>query len=168
MNTVVHVASWPPHFNHGTWMQDCIEIASRSIAYQMKAFVLNAVGVVTDDMIEAYAQTDDDRAYMERAKETGAASIVGPKGLVIAGPLSPGDGILYAEVDLDSLLIPKVIQDFGGHYNRFDVFSLHINVDAPHPLVHVRSKPVAGEIEPRPALAVERAPDRLLPDRSQE
>ncbi len=147
MNTVVHVASWPAHFNHGTWMQDCIEIASRAIGYQMKAFVINGVGVVSDEMIEAYAQTDEDRAYMERAKGTGAATIVGPKGQDIAGPLEPGDGILYAEVDLDGVLIPKVTQDFGGHYNRFDIFSLHVNVDAPHPLVHLRSKPPAGELE---------------------
>jgi aliphatic nitrilase len=127
-------------------MQDCIEIASRAIGYQMKAFVINGVGVVTDEMIEAYALNDEDRDYMERAKGTGAATIIGPKGLVIAGPLPPGEGILYAEVDLDAVLVPKVIQDFGGHYNRFDVFSLHVNVDAPHPLVHVRSRPPAGEI----------------------
>lgn len=143
MSTVVHVASWPAHFNHGTWMQDVIEVAGRAIAYQMKAFVLNCPAVVDDAMIEAYAHTDEDRAYMERAKATGAATIISPTGKVIEGPAEAGDRILYAEVNLDGVVIPKVIQDFAGHYNRFDLFSLQLNVDAPHPLVHVRAKPPA-------------------------
>ena len=163
MNTVVHAASWPSHFNHGTWMQDCIEIASRAIGYQMKAFVINGVGLVTDEMIEAYGESGEDREYMERAKGTGAATIIGPKGLVIAGPLPPGEGILYADVDLNSVVISKVTQDFGGHYNRFDIFSLQVNLDAPHPLVHLRSKPAPGEIgeADQPALLAE--PDEQKP-----
>lgn len=146
MYPVVHVASWPAHFNLGAWMQDSIMTASRALAYQLKAFVINAVGVVTDDLIEAYALTEEDRQYLQKAKNTGAATIIGPKGQIIAGPLPAGEGILYADVDLDDLLIPKLIADFGGHYNRFDLFSVNMNVDPPHPLKRLRTRFASDEV----------------------
>ena len=149
MHTVVHVASWPAHFDLGAWMQDAIMVASRGLAYQLKAFVINAAGVITDDMIEVYALTDEDREYLERAKQTGAATIIGPRGEIIAGPLPAGDGILYADVDLDDLLIPKMITDFAGHYNRFDLFSVYLNVDTPHPINYVRASRIPGELRTR-------------------
>ena len=165
MYTVVHVASWPAHFDLSAWMPDAIMAASRGLAYQLKAFVINAVGVVTDDMIEDYALTDEDRQYMEKAKSTGAATIIGPRGEIIAGPLAAGEGILYADVDLDDLLIPKLITDFGGHYNRFDLFSVKLNVDFPHPVKSVRTTFAADE----PWTSIEdEPPDRLLQNQSKK
>ena len=29
------------------------------------------------------------------------------------------------------MLVPKLMHDFTGHYNRFDIFSLQVNTDAP-------------------------------------
>jgi nitrilase len=165
MHTVIHVASWPAHFDLSAWMQDAIMAASRGLAYQLKAFVINAAGVVTDEMIEAYALTDEDRQYMERAKNTGAATIIGPRGEIIAGPLPAGDGILYADVDLDDLLIPKLITDFGGHYNRFDLFSVHLNVDPPQPVKLVRT---GFATEPPPSLEHKPAPERILQNQSRK
>ena len=144
MNTVVHVAAWPALFNSSVWMPDAIEVSTRCLAYQLSAFVINAVGEVTDEMIEAYAETDEDRVHFERCKNAGAASIIGPLGKIVAGPMAPGEGILYADVDLEDVLMPKLIHDFGGHYNRFDVFNLTINVDAPRPLSHVHTQPGGG------------------------
>ena len=46
-------------------------------------------------------------------------------GEVIAGPLEGNqEGILYAEADLEETLRGRIVQDFGGHYNRADVFRL--------------------------------------------
>ncbi|MFC1869266.1 carbon-nitrogen hydrolase family protein [Thermodesulfobacteriota bacterium] len=143
----VHVAAWPSHFDQGVWMQDSISAASRGLAYTMKAFVINAVAVVTDELIDAYALTDEDREYMEKARDTGAASIVAPMGKLIAGPMDAGEGILYADVDLNDLIIPKIWTDYAGHYNRFDLFSLRLNVDIPHPVKQIRSRPVQDDTE---------------------
>ena len=166
MHTVVHVAAWPAHFDLSTWMQDIIMAATRGLAYQLKAFVINAVGVVTDEMIEAYALTDEDRQLMQKAKNAGAATIIGPLGQIIAGPLPAGDGILYADVDLDDLLIPKLIADFGGHYNRFDLFSVSLNVDTPQPVKQVRTRFVADE--PPISIENEPGPERFLQNQSQK
>ena len=46
----------------------------------------------------------------------------------MAGPLEPGvEGILYADIDLEETLLPKLRHDVGGSYNRFDVMRVLIN-----------------------------------------
>ena len=37
------------------------------------------------------------------------------------------EGIVYADIDLNRCIQPKQMHDIIGHYNRFDVFSLHVN-----------------------------------------
>ena len=133
-HTVVHVASWPPHFGLNQSMENAIMTSGRGVAYTLGAFVINAPGVVTDAMIEAYAETEADNAVMEGFKETGAASIINPMGSIVAGPMEAGEGILYADVDLDQVLSAKLLHDFSGHYNRFDVFTVNVNRHAPKPL----------------------------------
>jgi aliphatic nitrilase len=41
------------------------------------------------------------------------------------------EGILYAECDLELGVLMKLRHDFAGHYNRPDIFQLHINRAAP-------------------------------------
>ncbi len=128
MHTRVHVASWPQHFHPLASMPETIPVASRALAFQAKCFVINAAGVPDEDEIEAVAQTDEDRAYLEGVRENdGGSSIVGPDGSVIAGPLGPGEDILYADVDLDRCVTGKYVHDYAGHYNRSDIFTVTVN-----------------------------------------
>ena len=53
--------------------------------------------------------------------------IIGPRGEMLAGPVSGSDQILYADVDLSEAITLKRAQDVAGTYNRFDVFSLTLN-----------------------------------------
>jgi nitrilase len=121
----VHIASWPAHFPMGVNMQEVIEFTSRSLAYRIKAFVFNAVGEVSEAMLEELAGNAEQRAFLEQ--QGGGTSVIGPRGQILAGPLPPGEAILYTDVSLDDLVIPKIVQDFGGHYNRFDIFDVGIN-----------------------------------------
>jgi aliphatic nitrilase len=41
------------------------------------------------------------------------------------------EGILYAECNLELGVLAKLRHDFAGHYNRPDVFQVHINRGAP-------------------------------------
>ncbi len=120
----IHVAAWPSHFNVGVNMQESILIVTRGLAYRLKAYVINAVGEISEAMRQELPSTDEQRAFLE--KQGGGASIIGPRGQVIAGPMSPGEGILCADVDLDDIVAPKLIHDFGGHYNRFDIFEVRV------------------------------------------
>jgi len=132
MGARIHVASWPSHFSETQPMLDAIEISTRALAYQGGVFVVNAVGLVGDEMIEVLAVTEEDRKFLKRRQqESGGASIIGPRGRFLAGPMGPGEGILYADLNLNEIVTRKVIQDFAGHYNRPDLFTLTLNTGAP-------------------------------------
>ncbi len=120
---VVHVASWPQHFNEGLAMQEALLVASRGLAYSLKCFVLNCVAVLDDAAIDAYGRDEASRSYLQAVRHNGGASIVGPKGTVIATAEGGGEQLVYADVSANDLLIPKLIHDFAGHYNRPELFA---------------------------------------------
>lgn len=82
-------------------------------------------------MIEMLPLTDEDREFLVRSSKLGGASIIGPSGAFTAGPMIEGEGILYADLDLDKVIRRRIVQDFGGHYNRPDIFTLKVNHSAP-------------------------------------
>jgi aliphatic nitrilase len=97
----------------------------------MGCFVINSTGVLNDETIDAYEPAAEERAFLQKIKNRGYASIVGPNSQVVASaPDGAGECIVYAEVDLNDVLIPKLMHDFAGHYNRFDIFSVHVNTAA--------------------------------------
>jgi aliphatic nitrilase len=58
--------------------------------------------------------------------------IVAPNSRILAGPMGAEEGILYAECNLELGILTKLRHDFAGHYNRPDIFQLHVNRTAPH------------------------------------
>jgi aliphatic nitrilase len=132
MGARIHVASWPSHFSENQSMLSAIEISTRALAYSNCVFVINAVGLISDEMIEAMATSEADRRFMEDHRQhVGGASIINPLGLFVAGPMGPGEGMLYADVDLTDIVRRKTVHDFAGHYNRADVFTLILNDTSP-------------------------------------
>ena len=121
---VVHVASWPSHFAPGQDMLDGILVASKGLANSLACYVINSVALVDEDAIRAYG-TDETRGFLEAESEKGRATIVGPGSQILAGPLEKGEGILYADVDLGSLVECKYGFDYAGHYNRPELFAHH-------------------------------------------
>jgi hypothetical protein len=62
--------------------------------------------------------------------------IFGPDGRVLAGPApSDTETIVYAAIDLEAIIRPKIHHDIAGNYNRFDVLSLVVN-RAPLAAIH--------------------------------
>ena len=55
------------------------------------------------------------------------SGIFGPDGRLISEPLIDVEGITYADIDLARCIQPKQMHDIIGHYNRFDIFQLHVN-----------------------------------------
>jgi nitrilase len=71
---------------------------------------------------EIYGGEDD---FMSR----GNTVIVGPRGDVLAGPISETEGILYAEIDLAKVRSARRHFDPVGHYARPDVFKFEVRRD---------------------------------------
>lgn len=126
--TQIHVASWPNHFSQNEHpMATAVSFNTLSFSYQASCFVLNACGVVTDQMREILPFRDEDRAFLENPLNGGGSSIIGAGSRIVAGPL-PGDeeGLLTAEIELLDCVRAKVVHDYTGHYNRPDVFTLTV------------------------------------------
>src|SRR5690606_18188636 len=102
-HTVVHVASWPHFFQMG-WhpMATVADLASRAFAYMTKAFVINACGTIDEAMEEALISGPEDREFLRQPGQLGGSSIISATAEVIAGPMGPEEGILYADIDLET------------------------------------------------------------------
>ena len=64
--------------------------------------------------------------------------IVGPAGNIIAGPVREREETLVADLDLGSVAAARRLLDPVGHYNRPDVFRLHVDT-SPRPAVVVET-----------------------------
>ena len=60
-------------------------------------------------------------------KNSAFSGIFGPDGRLISEPLIDVEGITYAQIDLAKCIQPKQMHDITGHYNRFDIFQLHVD-----------------------------------------
>lgn len=127
---VVHVASWPAFVSPTVSLAQVIPVLTRGLAVSMGCFVVNATGVLTQDAIDDYRAGEREREFMSALLGQGHASIIGPSGQVLTPPLQ-GEGIVYAEVDLNEILVRKVAMDFAGHYNRPDVFDFQVRTHVP-------------------------------------
>jgi nitrilase len=109
--------------------------AMRHIAYEGRCFVLSACQFSRRaDYPADYApiQGNDPATVMIK----GGSLIVSPMGEVLAGPLTDGEGVLVADLDLGAIARGKFDLDVAGHYARPDVFSLTVDTAA-KPTVHV-------------------------------
>lgn len=156
----VHVAAWPSFFNRAADMWSIADVACRSIAYQNASFVISATSGVDDVMLERLPATDEDRLQLEDARRRGGSAIYAPGGRVLAGPAPGGDTLLVAEADLESIVPRKILHDYAGDYNRFDIFQLAVNVSPGGPAIRLGS---AGQIGPDGDRPVERGPFSLGP-----
>ena len=158
--TRIHVMSWPNHFpTSGDPMRNRVAIDSQAFAQMSKAFVISACGTVDEATIAKLEVDAEAERFLRNPDCCGGSCIVAPNSRVIAGPMGAEEGILYAECDLEIGILTKLRHDFAGHYNRPDIFQLHVNRAAP------RIYTVEGE-RTAPALARPDA-DALPPPASQ-
>lgn len=157
-NAAIHVASWPNAPSKlALPRSDRAEMTGRSFAFMSKAFVINACGALTPEIIDVVAYTDEDREHLQNRALSGGSSIIAPDSKVIAGPLQSEEGILYADADLEQCVSEKVVHDFAGHYNRADVFRLELNEAVPAMFRRVGQVPAAASDR---SLDLERADER--------
>jgi aliphatic nitrilase len=123
LDETIHAASWPPFMGFKP-VAPVVGFVSQSLAYSGHVHVVNAVGLVDDSFFEFMG---GDPAPEDLVPVTGGSSIVDPFGRFVAGPLPLGEpGMAVADLHLESAVRAKLSHDFTGHYNRFDVFELHL------------------------------------------
>ena len=144
-HTLIHGMSWPAYFGlGGTPMQLLVQANSQAFALMSGAFVVSACGVLDEPMIETMQISEADRATLAEPGRLGGSMIVAPSGAILAGPMGPEEGLLLADCDLSVIRRAKLAVDFAGHYNRPDIFSLHVNRRAPAARVDHGAAPPAS------------------------
>jgi nitrilase len=124
--------SWPNHFpSSGDPMRNRVAIDSQAFAQMSKAFVVSACGTVDEDMIRKLEAGPEAGKFLRDPDCCGGSVIVGPNSRILAGPMAAEEGILYADCNLEIGVQMKLRHDFAGHYNRPDIFQLHVNRAAP-------------------------------------
>lgn len=116
----IHAASWPALAWHDA-VEDWVGIRTRYHAFVGKVPTAAATAVVTEELAERIGRPE----WVGRG---GASSIISPTGEYLAGPKTDGEeGLVYADVDMESRIKGKATHDILGHYNRFDVFDLTVD-----------------------------------------
>ena len=112
----------------------------RHLARENRMFVVGVNPVLHVDQVpESFPNRDHLFApgYLEQNGpwvEPGNTVVVAPSGELLAGPVREKEETLIVDLDLGSVAAARRVMDPTGHYNRPDIFRLHVDT-APRPSV---------------------------------
>ncbi|MFC7051139.1 Nit6803 family nitrilase [Hansschlegelia quercus] len=122
----IHAAQFPGSMV-GQIFADQMEVTIRHHALESGCFVVNATGWLTDAQREKISPDEKLRKALTGGCFT---AIVSPEGALLGEPLTSGEGILVADLDIALVLKRKRMMDSVGHYARPELLSL-IHDDRP-------------------------------------
>lgn len=120
----IHAAQFPGSLV-GPIFGEQIEVTMRHHALESACFVVNATGWLTEDQI---ASIHDDPKLQKGLRDGCMTCIISPEGRHLVPPLTEGEGILIADLDMRLVTKRKRMMDSVGHYARPEL--LHLVHDA--------------------------------------
>lgn len=108
-------------------MAEAIAVRTAAHCFEGKVFSVVACSTISAQIADEIAGGDAEVRRMLARPRSALSGIYGPDGRPVGKPLIDDEGIVYAEIDLAKCIQPKQMHDIIGHYNRFDIFQLHID-----------------------------------------
>lgn len=145
----VHVANYPAlAFKTGYDMEHAVKLRSGAHAFEGKVFVITSSSTISPEMVEELCDTDEKRELMTGSGNA-VSGIYNPLGECIGGPLIDEEGIVYADIDLEQTIPPKLMHDITGWYNRFDILSLNLYRQPQTPIIETGGDIADGQTIPQ-------------------
>ena len=127
---LIHIANYislpvaPPDYD----MAEAIKIRAAAHSFEGKLFTVVSCSTISKEIMNVLKDDVPNVEELLTRKNSAFSGIIGPNGAVVGEPLIDDEGIVYAEIDLAKCIQPKQMHDILGHYNRFDIFDLRVNV----------------------------------------
>jgi nitrilase len=127
---LIHIANYislpvaPPDYD----MAEAIKIRAAAHSFEGKLFTIVSCSTISKEIMNVLKEDVPNVEELLTRKNSAFSGIIGPNGAVVGEPLIDDEGIVYADIDLAKCIQPKQMHDILGHYNRFDIFDLRVNV----------------------------------------
>lgn len=127
---LIHIANYislpvaPPDYD----MAEAIKIRAAAHSFEGKLFTIVSCSTISKEIMDILKPEVPNVGELLSRKSSAFSGFIGPNGAVIGEPLIDDEGIIYADIDLAKCIQPKQMHDILGHYNRFDIFDLRVNV----------------------------------------